>query len=69
MSPESDPRTAFAGACRSQASTSISPFRRDHLQALARLSDCEAQLVQQSFIRIADSRKLIAQAEALLRRR
>ena len=69
MSAESDHRIVFAEACRSHAMTSISPFRRDHLQALARLSDYEAELVQQALKHIADSKTLIARAEVLLHRR
>ena len=56
MSAESDRRTAFAETCRSRASLSISPFPRDHLRALAQLSEYEAELLQQSVKRIADSR-------------
>jgi hypothetical protein len=52
MSAESNRRTVFAVTCRSRASLSISPFRRDHLRALAQLSDFEAELA--SILRIAE---------------
>jgi hypothetical protein len=39
------------------------------LQTIARMSDFEAELVGLSIKRIADSRKLIAQADFLLHRR
>jgi hypothetical protein len=53
---------------RVYARTAISPFRRAHLQALARLSDYEADVVERSFDWIDDSRYLIARAEILLHR-
>ena len=48
---------------------SCSPFRREHLLILANLSEHEAELVQQSYDRIAESKGLIVRSEILLHRR
>lgn len=69
MGAESDRRIVFAETCRSRATVSCSPFRRDHLLVLAGLSEHEAELVQDSYERITASKDLIARAETLLHRR
>ena len=69
MSEAIDPRVAFAETCRSRARMSVFPFRRDQLHVLASLFEYEAGLVQRSREHIADSIKLIARTEAMLRRR
>jgi hypothetical protein len=69
MCAESDRRIAFAETCRSRAAMSCSPFRREHLLILANLSEHEAELVQQSYDRIAESKGLIVRSEILLHRR
>ena len=69
MCAESDRRRAFAETYRSRAAMSCSPFRREHLVILANLSEHEAELVQQSYDRIAESKGLIMRAEILLHRR
>jgi len=69
MCAGSDRRIAFAETCRSRAAMSCSPFRREHLLILANLSEHEAELVQESYDRVAESRGLIVRAEILLHRR
>ena len=69
MCAESDRRIAFAETCRSRAGMSCSPFRREHLLILANLSEHEAELVQESYDLVAESRGLIVRAEILLHRR
>ena len=69
MSEAIDPRVAFAETCRSRARTTVFSFRRDQLYVLARSSDYEAELVQQSRKCIADSIIMVAHTEFLLRRR
>jgi hypothetical protein len=66
MCAESERRIAFAQTCRSRAAMSCSPFRREHLLIIANLSEHEAELVQQSYDRITESKGLIACAEFLL---
>jgi hypothetical protein len=69
MSAQSDRRLIFAESCRSRAADTCSPFQREHLLVLARLSDFEAELVQHSSDCIAESKALIARSEILLHRR
>jgi hypothetical protein len=69
MCAESDRRIAFAETCRSRAAMSCSPFRRQHLLVLANLCEQEAELVQQSYDRITESKGLIVRSEILLHRR
>ncbi len=69
MSADINHRVVFAETCWSWAAAGRFPLRRDHLLVLARLSEQEAALVQQSYDRIAASKELIARTEILLDRR
>ena len=69
MSAQIKRRAIFAETCRSRATETCSPFRRDHLLILASLSEQEAGLVQLSYDCIMESRDLIAHADILLHRR
>ena len=66
MRAESERRIAFAQTCRFRAASARSPFQREHLLFMARLSDYEAELVEHSRDCIAESKDLIARAETLL---
>ena len=66
MCAQSDRLTAFAETLRSRAKTTCFPIRREHLLVLAYLTEHEAELVKQSYDRLAASKDLIARVEIFL---